>query len=98
MLLYIQHDKCLLFLKFQYYAHKIKVGKFLANRLKAQCTNSKISHTDNPFTNNFMHNPQLIADAFADIYDSLYILKSDASTPQPSDFNIETLSHFRYHR
>lgn len=64
---------------------------FLASRLKARRTRTKIASITHPHTGANRLHPQAIVDAFVDYYSSLYNLKSDDATPQPSDLDIQNV-------
>lgn len=62
-----------------------KAGKLLANQLKDKITRQKIQHMHNPKSGKIVSNPKEIADSFSDYYESLYNLKDDPVTHQPSE-------------
>lgn len=86
VLLCKRHDRLLIkSLKLKCYAHHNKASKFLANRIKSQKAKAQIQYPLHHPNKSRLLNPQAIADAFADYYNSLYNLKDDSSTHQPSD-------------
>lgn len=62
----------------------------LAWWLKAQRTKTRIPYIIYPHTKENLLNPQVIANAFAEYYISLYNLTCDPATPQSSDCEIQT--------
>lgn len=78
------HDHMLRQLKLKYYTSHNRVGKFLASRLKARRLKAKIPFLYHPHTKQKVSNPKQIANAFVDYNESLYNLKDDPSTPQPT--------------
>lgn len=57
----------------------------MANQLKDKITQQKIQHMNNPKTGKTVSNPKEIADSFSNYYKSLYYLKDDPDTHQPSE-------------
>lgn len=93
--------------KAHHYTTGNKAGKTLALKIKGQRIKSKIPHLFHPATNQKLMDPQTIADAFSHYYQSLYNLKDDINTAQPSreeidsflkEINLPTLSKTTYHR
>lgn len=76
-------------LKLNHYANAKRAGKYLAGRLKAACTKTRIAHLVHPTQNVKTTNPQDIANQFAKYYGALYNLHTDDSTPQPSTEKIQ---------
>lgn len=71
-------------LKMSYYATGNKAGKTLAYRLKGLRHKSKIPYILHPTTKHKLYHPQDIADTFSHYYSTLYNLKDDTNTIQPS--------------
>lgn len=71
-------------LKMNYYAHGNRAGKLLAQQLKGHRSKTKIPYILHPMNKSKMQHPQDIADAFSNYYSSLYNLKEDATTFQPT--------------
>lgn len=77
-------------LQLNYYANANRAGKYLANRLKAARTKTRIAFLKHPTLPHKIINPQDIADQFADYYSSLYNLHTDPNTHQPTVEKIES--------
>lgn len=85
---YLQdYEKSLKRLKLNFYSGGDKAGKFLANRVKILQARNKIPYISSN-SENKIHDPRLIADAFA-YYSSLYNLHSDNSVSQPSSESVQ---------
>lgn len=63
-----QYDKYLRRLQLNYYANGNRAGKYLANRLKAAHTKSRIPFLQHPTMQHKIVDPQAIANQFADYY------------------------------
>lgn len=70
------------------YATGNKAGKFLSKQIKGSRTKSSIPFLYHPFTKEKFINPQDIANAFSTYYSSLYNLKGDPHTKQPTPSDI----------
>lgn len=79
-----QYDKHLRRLRLNYYANANRAGKYLAYRLKAVRTKTRIAYLKHPTSSHKVVNPQDIANQFAEYYSSLYNLHTDPITPQPT--------------
>lgn len=77
------HEKYIKQMKLNYYSQGNKAGKLLANQLRQNKINKLIHHR----SSKAIYNPKEIADSFSD-YESLYNLKEDQNTPQPTPQNI----------
>ena len=77
-------------LKMTYYVSGNKAGKLLANRLRGIRYKTKIPYILHPTTKEKLYHPQAIADAFSCYYNSLYNLKEDQATIQPTESMIST--------
>lgn len=75
-------------LKMTYYVSGNKAGRLLANCLKGQRHKTKIPYVLHPKTQEKLHHPQAIADAFSYYYSSLYNLQEDSAMIQPTKFMI----------
>lgn len=71
-------------LKMTYYATNNKAGKTLSHRIKGHRHKTKIPFILHPLTKHKLYHPQDIADTFSHYYSSLYNLKDDTNTVQPS--------------
>lgn len=71
-------------LRMNYYATGNKAGKLLAQTLKGHRYKSKVPYIIHPKTKQKEYHPQEIADAFTYYYGTLYNLKDDPSTIQPT--------------
>lgn len=85
-----QYHKHINSLKLTHYSSGNRAGKFLAQRLKERKSQTKIPYLIRATHKSKMFHPKDIADSFAEYYSSLYNLKDDPSTPQPSDEAIQT--------
>lgn len=86
-----QYDYHLRRLKLQSYANANRAGKYLANRLKAVKSKTRIAHLIHPTLKHKVTNPQDIANQFADYYSNLYNIKDDPSTCQPTYDDIQNI-------
>lgn len=78
------HEKYLYSLKASYYSQGNRVGKLLANQLKAKQMKWSIPHLINPKSGEKVFLSKEIANSFRDYYQALYNLAEDPNTPQPS--------------
>lgn len=89
MLLKSQHNHTARKWRAHFYSQGNKAGKLLANQVKEN--KQKIPFIYHPNTGIKRFNPKEIANAFRDYYNTLYNLKDDSSTPQPSPEVIQDL-------
>lgn len=86
LILIKQYGKHIKSLKLAHYTSDNRGGKFLAQRLKEQKSRIKIPYLICPTDKSKILNPKEIANTCADYYSTLYNLKDDPNTPQPTIF------------
>lgn len=92
-LLVLQHTGNAHKLRASFYTHGNKAGKLLVNQIKDKTFKQRIPHLYHPKLGSKLLNPKEIADAFSSYYGSLYNLKDDKETPQPTPELIEQFLH-----
>lgn len=80
-----QYDKHLISLKLSHYSSGNQAGQFLAQKLRQHKSQAKIPYLIHPIDKSKIVKPKHIADSVAEYYYSLYNLKEDPFTPQPTD-------------
>lgn len=70
-----------------------KAGKLLFHVIKGHWLKSNIPFIIHPTNDEWLTNPQHIADAFSNYYSTLYNLKDDHSIHQPTTLDIQTFLH-----
>lgn len=82
------YEKNLQHIKASFYSSGNKAGKMLAQLIKTKQAKTRIAHLIDPKTGAKISHPKDIACAFKEYYSSLYNLKLDTNTTQPSTKNI----------